>query len=118
MQRIILKSKIHNAGVTQADLSYTGSITIDGEVMDRADLYENERVQVVNLNNGARFETYVIRGGDGSGVICLNGPAARMGLVGDRVHILSYALMSGEELRDHTPKIVMLDEGNRVAREK
>jgi aspartate 1-decarboxylase len=118
MQRIMLKSKIHNAGVTQADLSYTGSITIDGEVMDRADIFENERVQVVNLNNGARFETYAIRGGDGSGVICLNGPAARMGLVGDRVHILSYALMNEEEVKRHTPKILMLDERNRVSKEK
>jgi aspartate 1-decarboxylase len=118
MQRIMLKSKIHNAGITQADLSYTGSITIDGEVMDRADIYENERVQGVNLNNGARFETYVIRGEGGSGVICLNGPAARMGLVGDRVHILSYALLTEDELRGHAPRIVMLDDGNRVAKEK
>ena len=118
MQRIILNSKIHNAGVTQADLSYAGSITIDGEIMDRADIFENERVQVVNLNNGARFETYVIRGGEGSGVICLNGPAARMGLVGDRVHILGYALLNGEELRNHVPKIVMLDECNQVTEEK
>lgn len=112
MQRIMLKSKIHNAIITQADLSYAGSITIDGTVMDAADICENERVQVVNLNNGSRFETYVIRGENGSGMICLNGPAARMGLVGDRVHILGYALMTEDEIRTRSPKIVKLDDHN------
>lgn len=116
MQRIMLKSKIHNAGVTQADISYMGSITIDGALIDGADIMENERVQVVNLNNGARFETYVIRGEAGSGVICLNGPAARMALVGDRVHILSYALMDERECASLKPKILILDERNREAR--
>jgi aspartate 1-decarboxylase len=116
MQRIMLKSKIHHAVVTQADLSYEGSITIDGALIDAADIYVNERVQIVNLNNGSRFETYVIRGEEGSGVICLNGPAARMALVGDWVHILSYASMNEEELRKYSPKIITLGEHNDIVR--
>lgn len=116
MQRFMLKSKIHHAIVTEANLSYAGSITIDGVLMEAADLYENERVQVVNLNNGARFETYVIRGEDNSGVICLNGPAARMALVGDTVHILGYALMTEEEIRGFSPRILILGDNNTLPR--
>ncbi len=85
--------------------------------MDAADIWENERVQVVNMSNGARFETYVIRGGDNTGVICLNGPAARLALVGDRVHILSYAVMDDREAVSHEPKILILEERNRVSRQ-
>jgi len=103
----MLKSKIHNAIVTQTNISYAGSITLDGALMDAADICEHERVQVVNLNNGTRFETYAIRGKDASGVICLNGPAARMAIAGDRVHILSYALKNEDERVIHTPKIIM-----------
>lgn len=112
MQRIMLKSKIHNAAVTEANLLYGGSITIDGAVMDAADILEGERVQVVNLANGERFETYTIRGGEGSGVVCLNGPAARLGCVGDRVHILSWAVVYDADARSMTPVVVTLDERN------
>lgn len=114
MQRIMLKSKIHNAVITEANLVYEGSITIDGAIMDAADILDGERVQVVNLANGARFETYAIRGGDHTGVVCLNGPAARLGCVSDRVHILSYALMNDEDARINTPTVIALDEKNEV----
>ncbi len=114
MRRIMLKSKIHNAAVTQTELSYTGSITIDAVLMEQTNIIENERVQVVNVNNGARFETYVIQGERGSGTMCLNGPAARLGSPGDRIHILSYATMSGDELKDFKPLIIVLDENNSV----
>lgn len=114
MQRIMLKSKIHNAVITEANLFYDGSITLDGFLMDAADILEGERVQVVNLANGARFETYAMRGGERTGVVCLNGPAARMGCVGDRVHVLSYALMSDEDARTNTPIVVALDEKNAI----
>ncbi|MDP2981752.1 MAG: aspartate 1-decarboxylase [Candidatus Latescibacter sp.] len=118
MQRIMLKSKIHNAVVTEANLSYMGSITIDGTIMDAADILENEQVQVVNLNNGVRFETYVIRGKEGAGIICLNGPAARLGVAGDRLHILSYQILDGEEAKQHKPVIIFLDQNNAIIREK
>jgi len=112
MQRTLLKSKIHNARVTHANLYYEGSITIDELLMERADIVEHEQVQVVNCNNGARFETYVIRGERGSGMICLNGPAARLGNVGDIVHILSYAVITEEERENFEPVIVKLGDGN------
>jgi aspartate 1-decarboxylase len=102
----IFKSKIHRATVTQADLNYVGSVTIDEALMDAAGLYENERVQVVNINNGERLETYVIKGERGSGVICLNGPAARKVAVGDLVIIIGYCFMTPEELKSHVPKNV------------
>jgi len=118
MLRTVLKSKIHSARVTQADLYYEGSITIDESLMKRADIAENERVQVVNLNNGARFETYVIKGESGSGTICLNGPAARLGTESDTIHILSYALVDDVELKRWEPKIFVLGEGNKIVTEK
>ena len=118
MQRIMLKSKIHNATVTDANLAYTGSITIDGLIIDTADILANEQVQVVNLNNGARFETYVIRGKEGEGEICLNGPAARLGEIGDRLHILSYVSLNEEELLEHKPIIIILNPKNVLARKK
>ncbi len=93
----ILKSKIHRVTVTEANLNYMGSITIDEDLMDAANLIENEKVQVVNINNGERLETYVIRGERGTGIICLNGPAARKASVGDMVIIMSYAMMDFEE---------------------
>ena len=112
MLRTMMKAKIHNAAITAADLKYMGSITIDGLLMDEAGILEHERVQVVNVENGARFDTYTIRGEEGSGVICLNGPAARMGCVGDRVHIISYAMMDDREARAHTPVVIVLGEDN------
>jgi aspartate 1-decarboxylase len=108
------KSKIHRATVTQADLNYMGSITIDEDLMDAAILQEGERVQIVNNNNGARLETYVIKGERGSGVICLNGAAARMVSVGDIVIIISYGFMDIDEARSFKPALVFPDENNRL----
>lgn len=115
MMRNMMKSKIHRATVTEANLNYVGSITIDEDLMEAADLWENEKVQVVNINNGARLETYVIPGPRGSGVICLNGAAARHAQPGDKVIIISYALMTEEEAREYRPRIVLMGEGNRPA---
>ncbi|HEY2494326.1 MAG TPA: aspartate 1-decarboxylase [Paenibacillus sp.] len=113
MFRHMMKSKIHRATVTEANLNYVGSITIDENLMEDADLLENEKVQIVNNNNGARLETYVIPGPRGSGVICLNGAAARLVQPGDTVIIISYAVMSQEELATHKPTVVFVDEHNR-----
>lgn len=106
----VLKSKIHRARVTEANLNYTGSITIDEDLMDAAMIVENERVQVVDNNNGERLETYVIKGERGSGMICLNGAAARKVQVGDILIIMSYAFMTPEEVKNHTPLSVHPDE--------
>lgn len=114
----MLKSKIHNAVVTETELAYEGSITIDGDILRDVDIVEFERVQVVNLNNGARFETYVIEGPAGGGTICLNGPAARMGEPGDKIHILSYTTLGSEELAGYKPTVVVLDEKNRISAKK
>jgi aspartate 1-decarboxylase len=113
MQIELLKSKIHRATITEANLNYVGSITIDEDLMDGANLIENEKVQVVNVNNGERIETYVIKGKRGSGICCLNGPAARKGMVGDIVVIISYALMEFEEAKSFKPWIVFPKEGNK-----
>ena len=110
----IHKSKIHRATVTEANLNYVGSITIDEDLMDAANLIEGERVQIVNNNNGERLETYVIPGTRGSGVICLNGAAARKAEVGDIVIIISYGWMTPEEARGFTPATVFPDEHNRL----
>ena len=112
MLRIVCKSKIHGATVTQTELEYEGSITIPADLIEVADLLPDERVQVVNLSNGSRIETYVIEGPAGAGSICLNGPAARTAYVGDRVHVLSYALMTEEEARAAKMKVVHVDERN------
>ncbi|PKO17635.1 aspartate 1-decarboxylase [candidate division BRC1 bacterium HGW-BRC1-1] len=112
MLRFLMKSKIHRATVTDADLNYTGSITLDRDLMDAADLMPNERVQVVNNNNGSRFETYVIEGKRGSGIVCLNGAAARLVQRGDVIIVISYAMMNDEEARAHQPKIVLVDAQN------
>lgn len=114
MLRTMLKSKLHGATVTQTELHYAGSITIDRTLMDAADLLDGERVQVVNMNNGSRLETYVIEGEPGSGTICLNGPAARMAEVGDVVHILCYGLCDNEEARNLEQHIVILGPSNEV----
>jgi aspartate 1-decarboxylase len=114
MYRTMMKSKIHRATVTEANLNYVGSITIDKAIMEAVDLLPNEKVQVVNNNNGARFETYVIEGEKGSGVICLNGAAARLVQPGDTVIIISYAMMSDEEARNYQPRIAFMGENNRI----
>ncbi|MEO3947515.1 aspartate 1-decarboxylase [Gorillibacterium sp. CAU 1737] len=113
MFRTMMKSKLHRATVTEANLHYVGSITIDEDLLDLADLYPNEKVQIVNNNNGARLETYIIPGSRGSGVVCLNGAAARLVQPGDKVIIISYAMMTDEEAKKLTPKVVILDEQNR-----
>ncbi len=105
----VCKSKIHKASVTGADLQYVGSVTIDEDLMDAANLIENEKVQIVNINNGERLETYVIRGERGSGTICLNGAAARKCAVGDVVIIISYASMEFEEAKSWEPSLVFPD---------
>ena len=108
------KSKIHQARVTEANLNYVGSITIDEDLMDAANLIEGERVQIVNNNNGERLETYVIKGERGSGVICLNGAAARKAEVGDVVIIIAYGYMEVEEAKQFEPSVVFPDEQNRI----
>ena len=116
MQLSMLKSKIHRAVVTQAELNYVGSITIDEDLMEASGLYEYERVHIVNVNSGSRIETYVIAGERGSGVICLNGAAARSGQKGDLVIIMSYANRTPEEAKSHKPKVVFVNEKNEIAR--
>jgi aspartate 1-decarboxylase len=110
----VLKSKLHRARVTQAELNYVGSITIDEDLMDAANIIANEKVQIVNNNNGARFETYVIRGERGSGTICLNGATARLAQVGDIVIIMSYAYMEMDEARNYKPLLVFPDADNKL----
>ncbi|GED12807.1 hypothetical protein AM501_19785 [Aneurinibacillus migulanus] len=114
MFRTMMKAKIHRATVTEANLNYVGSITIDRNIMDAVDILPNEKVQIVNNNNGARLETYVIEGERGSGVICLNGAAARLVQPGDVVIIISYAMMSEEEAKAHRPKVAIMDENNGI----
>ncbi|WP_088188607.1 aspartate 1-decarboxylase [Desulfosporosinus sp. FKA] len=113
MFRTMMKSKIHRAIVTEANLQYVGSVTIDSELMQKADILPNEKVQIVNNNNGARFETYVIPGEPHSGVICLNGAAARQVQVGDQVIIISYCLLTDEAAHNYKPNVVFVDENNR-----
>ena len=110
----LLKSKIHRAVITEANLNYIGSITIDEDLMEAANIIENEKVQVVNINNGERLETYVIKGKRGSGICCLNGPAARKAAVGDIVVIISYASMDFEEAKHFKPTLVFPKEGNKL----
>ncbi|WP_276502212.1 aspartate 1-decarboxylase [Terrimonas pollutisoli] len=114
MQIEVFKSKIHRAVVTEANLNYVGSITIDEDLMDAVNIIENEKVQVVNVNNGERLETYVIKGKRGSGTCCLNGPAARKVAVGDIVIIISYATMDFEEAKKFKPWIVFPKDGNKL----
>ena len=114
MEIEVLKSKIHRAVITEANLNYIGSITLDEDLMLAANIIENEKVQVVNVNNGERLETYVIRGKKGSGICCLNGPAARKGMVGDVVVVISYATMAFEEAKNFKPWIVFPKEGNKI----
>ncbi len=110
----VVKSKIHRVKITQAELHYVGSITIDEDLMDAANIIENEKVQIVNINNGERLETYVIKGERGSGHVCLNGPAARKAQVGDIIIIISYASMDFGEAKQHKPTIIFPDKNNKV----
>jgi aspartate 1-decarboxylase len=114
----MFKGKLHRAVVTQADINYVGSVTIDAELLAQSGILPGERVQIVNLNNGERFETYTIPGEAGSGVICINGAAARLVQVGDRVIIIAYALMDPEEANLFQPRVLILDENNRIVRMK
>jgi aspartate 1-decarboxylase len=114
MKRIMCKSKIHRAAVTDANLGYEGSITVDGTLLDAADIHEYEQVHVVNVNNGARFETYAIRGADRSGAVVVNGAAARLVQPGDTVIILSYGSFAEGELEGFQPSFVFVDEKNRI----
>ncbi|HTL70026.1 MAG TPA: aspartate 1-decarboxylase [Candidatus Eisenbacteria bacterium] len=116
MFRVLMKSKIHGATVTEANLRYTGSITIDKTLLKASDICPFERVQIVNLHNGARVETYVLEGPAGSGTICMNGAAARWAEVGDKVIIISYELLSKSEMRRHRPRIVFVDAKNRASK--
>ena len=111
----MLKGKIHRATVVQAELNYVGSITVDPELMDAAGILEYEYVQIVDVENGNRFETYTIAGEPGSGMICLNGAAARQVAVGDHVIIMSYAQMTPEEAKEHKPHVVFVDDKNQIA---
>lgn len=110
----VVKSKIHRAVVTEADLNYIGSITIDEDLMEASGILEHEKVQVVNVNNGERLETYVIKGRRGSGEVCLNGPAARKVQPGDIVIIIAYALMEAEAVRQHEPIVIFPGENNKI----
>ncbi len=116
MQRHLMKSKIHRATITAADLHYEGSLTVDEDLLDAADLVTYEEVQVVNLNNGARFTTYVLPGQRGAGTVQLNGAAARLGHAGDLVILISYGLYADAEARRHVPRVVFVDERNRIVR--
>jgi len=111
----VFKSKIHRVKVTQSELNYVGSITIDEDLLDAADMIENEKVTVCNIETGSRFETYIIKGRRGTGEICLNGPAARLVQVGDIVIILSYAIMSWEEAKTFKPTVIFPDDNNSVS---
>ena len=114
MLRSMMKSKVHRATVTEADLHYVGSLTLDRDLLDAADILPHEKVQVVNITNGARLETYAIEGGRGSGVVCINGAAARLVHPGDMVIVISYAFMDTREARDYEPKVVVVDRNNRI----
>ncbi len=114
MFRAMLKSKIHSATITDKNLKYTGSIVIDSALLKAVDIYEGEKVQVVNLNNGERYETYVIAGKPNSGDICPNGAAARLGEVGDKLIIIAYASYSEEDLKKYCAKVAHLDEKNKI----
>ena len=116
MQINMLKSKIHRATVVQSELDYVGSITVDEALMEAAGIYEYEKVQIADVNNGNRFETYVIAGERNSGMICLNGAAAHMVSLGDKIIIMSYAQMDPSEIKDNKPKVVFVDDENKITR--
>jgi len=110
----ILKSKVHRVKVTEANIDYVGSLTLDEDLMDAANMVEHEKIQVVNINNGERLETYLIKGKRGSGIVCLNGPAARKAVVGDIVIIISYGIMDFEQAKTFTPTVIFPNEENMI----
>ncbi len=112
----MLKGKIHRAKVIQAELDYVGSITVDEDLLDASGIYEYEKVQIVDVNNGSRFETYTIAGERGSGLICLNGAAARQVQTGDKIIIMAYAVMDENEIKNNPPKVVFVDDDNKIVR--
>ncbi len=114
MFRTMMKGKIHRARVTESNLNYVGSITIDEDILDAVDMVPNEKVQIVNNNNGARFETYIIPGPRGTSVMCLNGAAARLVQEGDVIIVISYAMMAEEEVPFHQPRVAIMDENNSI----
>ena len=114
----MFKGKLHRATVTQADINYVGSVTIDSDLLEQSGILPGEKVQIVNLHNGERFETYTIKGDAGSGVICINGAAARLVQVGDKVVIIAYALMDEDEAKSFLPNVLVLDDRNRIVRVK
>jgi aspartate 1-decarboxylase len=114
MLRALLRSKLHRLTVTDRNIEYEGSLTIDSELLTAADILPGERVQVVNINNGARFETYILKGVAGSGEVCLNGAAARLAEVGDIIIVIAYGYINGEEARSFKPKIVLVDQKNKL----
>lgn len=114
----MFKGKLHRATVTMADINYVGSVTIDAELLEQSGILPGEKVQIVDINNGERFETYTIKGEAGSGVICINGAAARLVQVGDKVIIIAYALMDAEDAKTFQPNVLVLDEKNRIVRIK
>ena len=116
MDITLLKAKIHRAVVKQADLDYVGSITIDADLLDESGIMEYEKVEIADIDNGNRFETYTIAGEAGSGVICLNGAAARLVNIGDKIIIMAYAQLTPDEARDHKPTVLFVDEDNRIVR--
>lgn len=116
MEITLLKAKIHRAVVTQADLNYVGSVTIDTHLLEESGIMEYEKVQIVDIDNGNRFETYTIAGEEGSGIICLNGAAAKCVNVGDKVIIMAYANMRPEEAKNHKPTVLFVDENNAIVR--
>jgi aspartate 1-decarboxylase len=116
MNITLLKAKIHRAVVKQADLDYVGSITIDSELLEQSGIMEYEKVEIADIDNGNRFETYTIAGEAGSGVICLNGAAAHLVNIGDKIIIMAYAQLTPDEARDHKPTVLFVDEDNRIVR--
>ena len=118
MMWTVCKSKIHSATITHTELNYEGSITIGTELMKAANIVAYERVQIVNLNNGSRMETYVIPDQKNSGIICLNGPAARKGFIGDTIHIISYTILDDAEVKKFKPKMIYLDKKNKIRKTK
>ena len=116
MFRILMRAKVHGATLTEANLHYVGSLTLDSGIMEQLDMLPNEQVQVLNLNNGSRLMTYLFAGEKGSGVVALNGAAARLGQPGDKVLIVTYAMMSEEQAREFRPKVALVDEHNRVVK--
>ena len=114
----MFKSKIHRATITQADLNYVGSLTLDKDLIEAANMRVHEKVQIVNINNGARFETYIIEGQRGSGVVCLNGACARLGQSGDKIIAITYAQMTPEEIEEYTPVSLFVDDDNKIINEE